>query len=49
MRYVDRNEDPVYGIVVVLVLVVLGFWISRTSRRTTTRGMYRDIKGQSRG
>jgi hypothetical protein len=37
----------VQGIVVVLVLVVvLGFWISRTSRRTT-RGMYRDIKGQA--
>ncbi|PYV42814.1 MAG: hypothetical protein DMG06_12775 [Acidobacteria bacterium] len=44
---VDRNENlaPVYVIAAVLVLVVgLGFWTSRTSMRMTTRTLSRDIK-----
>ncbi|PYV82147.1 MAG: hypothetical protein DMG05_28665 [Acidobacteria bacterium] len=51
-RYGDRTENSVllFGIVVVLVLVAMvGFWISRTSLRTTTKTMCWDIKGAARG
>jgi hypothetical protein len=49
--YVDRNENFVLvcGIVVVLALVVmLGFSISRTRMRTTST-IFRDIKGRRLG